>query len=138
MILDEIEIKERFESPANLLNRLKSQLSKSNSHNSNNNMIPSIPPSSDQIIEDLEDKLKHGGLKSKAAAIMDTCLDELKGRIPDIQKPEKLAAIAAEMNKVIIAEDKNRNSDRSDAPQIIIYSPEFINEEHFETIYVRE
>lgn len=134
MILDEIEARERLESPTNLLNRLRSELSKRNER-----VIPSIPPTSDQIIEELEEKLKSGGLKSKAAAIMNLCLDELKDKVQDISKPEKIAAVAAEMNKIIISEDKNKNpSERSDAPQIIIYSPEFIKEEHFETIYVRE
>lgn len=134
MILDEQEVLSRFESPLNLLNRLKSSLSKP----SHRPTIVSIPPTADKIVDNLEDKLKSGGLKTKAAAIMDTCLEELKSRIQDIEKPEKLAAIAAEMNKVITAENKNKDNDKTDMPQFVIYSPQIISEENFQTIYVKE
>lgn len=133
MLLDETEVKERYESPLNLLNRLKSGLSKQKSNSS----IVSIPPTADKIVEDLEEKLKFGGLKSKAAGIMSDCLDELKVRIAEVDKPSQLAAVAETMNKIVNTENKNRN-DNTDKPQFVVYSPTFINEEHFETIYVKE
>ena len=134
MILDEIEVKERLESPLNLMNRLKSLTS----HKSNENIIPSSPPSSEQIIEDLEEKLAFGSIKSKAASIMISAMDELKLRLPEVEKPEKLAAIAAEMSKVVTAQNDKSNKEGNRNNQFIIYSPSFINEEHFETIYARE
>jgi len=134
MILDEREAIERFESPLNLLNRLKSGLSR---HKSNTS-IPSIPPSSSEIIEDLEEKLKYGGLKSKAADIMHDCLIELKNRITEVDKPTQLAAVAETMNKIISAEDKNKLNNNENKPQFIVYAPRFISEEHFDTIYVKD
>jgi hypothetical protein len=51
MIITEEEVKERLDSPANLLNRLRSET------NSRKKVThPSIPPSSSEIIEDLEEK----------------------------------------------------------------------------------
>lgn len=132
MILEETEAIERFESPLNLLNRLKSQLSKS-SQRSN---IVSIPPSSKDIIADLDEKLKFSGLKTKAAGIMSDCLDELKTRVSEI-RPERLATVAAEMNKIVTAE-ADKNKDLQSQPQFVVYSPTFITEDHFDTVYVKE
>jgi hypothetical protein len=128
MILDDNEIKERMESPLNLMNRLRRTTKAT---------IPSLP-SADELIPDLDDKLKKedGSLKDKAAGIMSACLDELKIRIPDIQKPEKLAQIATEMNKVLLARKEDPNEHK--AAQIVVYAPQVVNESHFETIHVNE
>ena len=138
MILEESEVLERFESPLNLLNRLKNNLSKKtvDSNGRPQNIIPFLPPTTDQIIEDVEDKLKHGGLKSKAAAIMSDAMDELHKRLPEVQRPEKLASIAAEMNKVI--GDKVKDPEDTKHAQIIIYAPQHRSETHFEVITVNE
>jgi hypothetical protein len=133
MILEEKDAIARFESPLNLLNRLKSSLSRPHSKPT----IASIPPSSSEIIEDLDEKLKSGGLKSKAAGIMNDCLNELKSRIPEVDRPSQLSQIAETMNKIISSEDKNKN-DNQNQPQFIIYSPTFISEDHFDTVYVKE
>ncbi len=55
MVLDDIEINSRLESPDNLVNRLRSltRLDKSNRV-----QIPSLPPSADDVIADLDEKLK--------------------------------------------------------------------------------
>jgi len=98
MLLNDDEIKERIESPLNLLNRLKSSLTP-NGHTPTH--IPSLPPKSSDIIEDLEDKISNTTTRSKAMGILNAAMDELRVRIPEIQKPEKLAAIAAEMSKVV-------------------------------------
>ena len=134
MLMDEQAVIARFESPLNLLNRLKSSLTSRNS----SVQIPSIPPTAESIVENLEDKIKAAGLKTKAANIMSSCLDELRTRIPEIQKAEKLASVAETMNKIVTAENKNKDDDRSREPQFVVYSPTFIKEDHFETIYVRE
>ena len=135
MILNEIEVTERMNSPLNLLNRLRSASSKPNRFS---NLIPSIPPTSADIIEGLEDKLQYGSIKSKAASVMVEALDELKKRLPEINKAESLARVAESMSKVVNAENANPNKDKLDAPQIIYYAPQFNNESHYETIYARE
>lgn len=136
MILEDEEIESRIESPLNLLNRLKKDLNRNDSDRLRN-VIQTIPPTVDQIIDNLEDKLKSGkdNIKSKATGIINECLDELKGRLSEVQKPKDLAAIAAEMNKVI--GNKNENKSASNA-QVIIYAPQHNNETHYEVIHVSE
>jgi hypothetical protein len=145
MILDDNEIQSRIESPMNLLNRLKSSLSgpsgqilpsNPNPTNPHNLRIPSIPPTADQIVDDLEDKLKSKNLKSKAVNIINDCLDELSSRVSEL-KPERLATVAAEMNKIVTSESDN-NKDKSNQPQLVVYCPTFIKEDHFDTVYARE
>lgn len=127
MILSDKEIQERIESPLNLLNRLRESVKP---------RIPSLPaPDSKEIIEDLEEKIAIGTVRSKAAAILTSCLTELNTRIRDVQKPEKLAQIAAEMNKVL--QTRSEKEDQKQA-QIIVYSPQVVNESQFNTIVVKD
>ncbi len=132
MILNDDEIKETMESPINLMNRLKHITRPSHS-----NLIPSLPPSADEIIEDLEDKLNYGSIKSKAAKIMTAAMTELERRMPEVAKPERLASIAAEMSKVVNASSENKSNDFKGA-QIIIYSPTFRSEDAYDVIRVSE
>jgi len=129
MLLSDEEIQARMESPLNLLNRLKGSLSPSRK----DSPIPSLPPSSDQIIEDLQEKINYGSIKSKAMGIMTSAMDELKARIPEVHKPEKLAQIAAEMAKVV-NNTQIKFEDRSKSAQIIIYAPQIVNEDQFDVI----
>lgn len=137
MLLEENDVIERFESPANLLNRLRNELSNSHKHQPKAR-IPSMPPSAEDVIDDLHEKLKFGGLKTKAAHVMNQALDSLNERISEIQKPKDLAAIADTMNKIVNAENKSGVDDRSDKPQIIIYAPSFVKEETYQVIQADE
>lgn len=127
MLLTDDDIQERIESPLNLLNRLRNA---SRAHS------PSLPiPKSGDLIPDLDERLGPD-TKKQAAKIMGMALKELEMRIPDVQKPEKLAAIAESMNKVVMArEDKDKDKN---APQVIVYAPQVIQESHFETIVLKE
>jgi hypothetical protein len=126
MLLSDEEVQERIESPLNLLNRLKNA-SKSNS--------PCLPnPTSDELIPDLDDKLQ-GDAKKQAAKIMHGALRELEMRLPEVHKPEKLAQIANEMGKFIMA---GKESDSSKIPQVIVYAPSVIQESHFASITLNE
>lgn len=133
MILEETEVKERLESPLNLMNRLRNI---TNNHRPERSSIPSLPPSSDQVIEDLEQKLAFGSIKSKAANLVIEALDELKARMPEVQRPEKLAAIAESMNKIVTSESNKNNNEKPS--QYVIFAPSFVDENHYETIYARE
>ena len=134
MIINDTEVTERMSSPLNLLNRLRIATTKT----SDRNNIPSLPPSADQIIKDLEDKLTYGSIKSKAANIMVAAMDELQKRIPEITKADQLARITESMSKVVHAEVKDPREDKEDKPQYIIYAPQVNHETHYETIYARE
>lgn len=134
MILPESEAIERLESPSNLLNRLRASI---NPHKSRKTQIPSIPPpTASEIIPDLDDKISYSSTKHKAMAIMNSAMDELKTRLPEVQRPEKLAAIAAEMGKIVIAQNNQGITDNR-IGQIIVYSPRIVSEEQFEFVDVK-
>lgn len=127
MLLSDEEVQTRLESPLNLLNRLRKATTPA--------AIPSLPPTSKDLDLNVEEKLAVGKLKENAAAIMALSLAELKQRISDIQKPEKLAQIAAEMNKVVISrQDEGKNP----PAQIIVYAPSVVNETHFEELVLKD
>lgn len=132
MLLDDNEIAERMQSPMNLLNRLRS-ISKPKQSD-----IQSLPPSASEVIQDLEDKLAYGSIKSKAAGIMIAAMDELKKRIPEVSKPDQLARIAEHMSKVVSTETKNPRDPDENKPQYIIYAPQFNQENSYEIIHARE
>jgi len=130
MLLTDNEIRERMDSPLNLLNRLRTAVDRTS-------VSPCLPPTSSDIIEDLEEKVAFGSIKSKANSIISSALDELKTRLPEVHKPEKLAQIAAEMSKVINGTKVNIEDNRKIA-QVVIYAPQLLTEEAFEVIEVNE
>lgn len=125
MLLTDEDIQERIESPLNLLNRLRNVTQPRTG-------IPSLPPPTTKDIGlDVEGKLAAGKLRDNAAEIMGLALEELKFRIPEVQKAEKLAQIAVEMNKVLTSrQDENKNP----SAQIIVYAPQVIQENHFQEL----
>jgi len=125
MLLTDEEIVERIDSPMNLLNRLRNVTQPRTG-------IPSMPPPTTKDIGlDVESKIAQGKIRDSAAEIMGLALHELKQRIPEIQKPEKLAQIASEMNKVLTSrQDENKNP----AAQIIVYAAQVIQETHFQAL----
>ena len=136
MILNEIEVQERMESPLNLLNRLRSQGRKSYQDNTGNvrNQIVSLPPTVNQLVENIDEKLGFGGIKNKATSIMLRSLEELENRLPEIQRPERLANVAEQMAKVVNAvSPKDHNDDRK-MPQIVIYAPAIRHERDYKVI----
>jgi len=129
MLLTDDEIQERLESPINLMNRLRRATATPTE-------IPSMPaPTSKDIGLDVEGKVAHSKLRETAANIMAKTLRELEQRIPDIQKPEKLAQIATEMNKVL---NSTQDKDKNPPAQIIVYAPQVIQENHFQELTLQE
>lgn len=128
MLLNDEEIVERLESPLNLLNRLRNVTQPKTG-------IPCLPPTSDDLKLDVEGKIAAGKLRDNAAEIMGLALAELKHRIPEISKPEKLAQIATEMNKVLTSRaDESKNP----PAQIIVYAPQVVQENHFQELTLTE
>jgi hypothetical protein len=125
MILSDEEIQERLESPLNLLNRLRKATTPKSTQ------IPCLPPpTSKDLGLDIDEKVAVGKLRQTAAGIMALSLEQLKGRIPDIQKPETLAKIAGEMNKVV----QSRQDEDKKTSQIIVYAPSVIQENNFQEL----
>jgi len=133
MILSDDEIQERIESPLNLLNRLRSTVQRHT-----NPAIPSLPPTADKLIEDLDDKLKEKSVRSKANSILLKTMTELETRIPDVQKPETLSRIAYDMGRVIATQDVSKGNGSTNVGQIVVYAPQVVNLDSFDIIDVVE
>ena len=132
MLYTDEDVQERVSSPLNLLNRLRTAVNKKPS-------TPCLPaPSISDLIPDINEKVEENltDVRKQASKILTATLKELEARIPDIQKPEKLAQIAVEMNKVLVTRDDRDKEDKT--PRVIVYAPQVINENVFETIHVSE
>ena len=136
MLLSDDEVAERMESPLNLLNRLRTALDKPTS-NHKPIEIPSLPPSAADLIDDLDTRIKDSSTRSKAVGILNAAMDELKIRIPEVQRPEKLAQIAAEMAKVVNQHDSKPREDNTQA-KIIVYAPQIQSISNYEVVEVNE
>lgn len=128
MILSETEVRERLESPLNLLNRLR-KVTNGNSH------IPSLPPKIGDIVPNIDEKISVSSTKSKALKIMDLAMVELEKRVIEVEKPRELSTIISDMNKVVSAQEQKAGGDNN-IGQIIIYSPRVVSEEVFEVARV--
>lgn len=127
MLLTDEDLQERLESPLNLMNRLRSVSTPSN--------IPCLPhPTSKDLNLDIDNKLAVGKLKETAASVMASALAELKVKIADVGKPKELAAIAESMNKIV----QSRANEDKVPPQIIVYAPQVIQENHFQELTLRD
>lgn len=125
MLLTDDEIQERIDSPMNLLNRLKKATTAKPE-------IPSMPsPNTKDLGIDVEGKIDQSKLRDRAARVMSSALKELEIQLPNVQKPEKLAQIATEMNKVL---NSTNDKDKNPAAQIIVYAPQMIQENHFKEV----
>lgn len=140
MILSDSEVTERLESPDNLINRLRSGMFSGASRQNKIIPIPSLPPiediSSSELIDDLEDKLKAGQVRSKATALLVDAIDELKLRLTEVTKPKELSSIASDMSKILVNHKTITQKESTEGPQVqvIVYTPRINNESHYNVI----
>ena len=135
MILNDIELANRLDSPDNLINRLRA-LTSSSKREARENRHPSLPPTADELIDNLEDKLAISSVRSKANSVLAKALTELDNRITEADKPEKLARIAESMTKVV--ESTTPKHDKSvQIGQIVIYSPQARMEDDYDVIDIQ-
>ena len=140
MILTDDEITERLESPLNLLNRLKKitrSADKGSSIVSINKIDRQSPPTSAELIENIDDKIAEAAARQRAMNIMNKAMAHLEERIPDIQKPKELSSIATDMSKIIANQSQNQ-ANKGHSSQIIVYAPQVQRLESFDIIDVKE
>jgi hypothetical protein len=63
-------------------------------------------------------------------------MTELESKIGDVQRPEKLAAIANDMSRIIERSGPIKGDNGPAVPQIIIYAPQIVTEDRFNIIDV--
>ena len=150
MLLNNDEIESRLNHPDNLMNRMSSL----RGNNSNNNSameifgvndsrdkatIPALPPSVDDLIDDVETKVKSTAAYTGA---LDTLVDSvqlLRARLLEVEKPEKLSRIASDMHRIVNDINESRNGKRSgDGNSIIVYKPIILNESAFQVVHASE
>lgn len=129
MLLNDEEVNARLESPLNLINRLRAAREIKTT-------IPSLPPAAMDIVEGLEDKIKTVTLSRKAQSLADSAIEELSTRLSEV-KAEKLASVARDMSTVV---SNIRGGDKGNTSntQVIVYAPQILNAELFETIHVND
>lgn len=132
MLLTEEEVNVRLESPLNLMNRLQKATEKPEL-----NLF--TPPSIEELVDNLEDKLHLGNSHSSALKVLDDSVRMLGQRLCEVDKAKDLSRIATDMSKVVNSIDEIRNGRNNIRQgQITIWQPVIMNETHYETIHVHE
>lgn len=145
MLLSDIEAESRLSSLDNLVNKLGSLNAPRNSavldmpipakiEQSN---IPSLPPRSEELISDLEDKLRKNNIKTLATDVLENSLESLRYRLDEVDKVRDLSRIASDMGKILTQIDPPKEAVNT-AKQVIIYKPVMVQESHYNSLQVVE
>lgn len=146
MLLDNDEVEARLSSPLNLMNRLRSETKSKDlsifglpAAVPGKVQSPVLPPSADDLVDDLQSKIKLGAIHESALDLLASTLTELKGKLDSV-KPEKLSTVAAEMNRIVNSEFERRkqNSNVNNGIQVIFYQPSLRQESEFGLVTVNE
>jgi hypothetical protein len=145
MILNNNELNERINNPDNLINRLnvlrqgKSDkkaldifIPPNAEENKSESTNPQLPPS----IDELEEQIKNGLIKSTARKVLGDSLDLLSHNINNVDNPNQLSRIARDMRE-ILKEDKDSDSGKQPG-QVIIYRPIINQEQNYNAVYVND
>ena len=163
MLLNDNELNARLESTDNLINRMRSvrqvsQVSETEpeqkeissflsllngSHRPSSRAvidIPALPPSSENLIENLEDKIKTAQVNHNALAVLDDSLILLRDKLVDVQHAKDLSRIATDMEKILNGSriNERENNRTTGTGGVIIYKPIIVNESHYESVTVQE
>jgi len=101
--------------------------------------IPSLPPSVESLVEDLEEKLRTARIDSSVLEILDTGLTQLKYRLDDVESPKELARILREMSQVRGSIKESEHLSKGHAKgNVIIYKPVMVQENHYDMVLANE
>lgn len=136
MVLDDIEVSSRIDSPDNLVNRLRALTKPASGVNKLNGLIPSLPPTADDVIKDLDDKLAGSSIKSKASKLLIDTMNQLEMNLDSATEPSKLARVAESLNRIIDSHTPKKENTAT-IGQVIIYTPTVREEKEYPIIDVR-
>jgi hypothetical protein len=159
------DVDARLESPDNLLNRLRrmdssvgSSLSvistESDTDTATDIIIDSIlresnpfmsktesesrnPPSLSDLVPDSLDQIKSNLAQNTALEVMQESLDNLRGRLCEVDTVKDLSRIAQDMSK-IIGNLRPKDQDRPRQGNIIIYKPTVADVSQYKSVMVNE
>lgn len=156
MILQNDEVLNRLSSPDNLMNRLavlrepdlavftgpvKIQESVTPELVDNPAVFSDAnSPSVDDLIENVETKLKRSLAKEGALDVLVNTVTQLNQRLPEVNKPEALAKIAKEMQSVIsgLSEGEGSKSKSGNQTQVVIWKPVTVQNIDYETVMAHD
>jgi len=146
MLLSSEEVDNRLSSPLNLINRLRRVTADREQlvmfgvqPDSRGGEVVSLPPSIDSLIDGIDERLNVNEIESAAKSILLSSMKELAVRLPEVQRPEKLSTIAADMNKIIAQTHESKMMrNQTNNIQVMIYAPKIRDEEQFDSITVNE
>ena len=139
------EIESRLNHPDNLVNRLNRLTDKNSAglfgiERSKPAGITSLPPSIDKLVDNLGSKLVKSRIEAGAEEVLNTAIEQLKYRIGDVDKPEKLSRIATDMSKIISEVHEGNQSRKygTGNQQVIVYKPMVLSESSLQIVHVNE
>ncbi len=142
--MTESEIESRLSSPDNLLNRLDlltgriNQTTSASAKESIRELVegPAATPSADDLIDDLDEKIKRTLTKEAAGEVLLSALNRLAGTVHEVDKPEKLARIAKDMSDVVhkLNEVESPKDNKVAQQPIVIWKPMIVQGNNFETV----
>lgn len=146
MLLSEEDVELRLASPLNLINRMKQSagmdvfvgMHHRKENDSNPAVVTALPPSIDDLVENVTSKVKLNAVQEQALDLMHDSMGRLKLRMDEIDKPEKFAAVAHQMNNILNSIDEAKHERGSAKQQVIIYKPVINNENHYETLSLND
>lgn len=151
MVLDDLEVESRLNSLDNLVNRLRrldnieektdaslAVFIPAEQEAIKQSDITALPPSSEELIEDLEAKLRKNNIKLLASDVLENSLESLRYRLDEVDKVRDLSRIASDMGKILTSIDPPKESDKTAKNQVIIYKPVMVQESHYNSLQVNE
>lgn len=135
MLLNEDEVIARLNSPDNLVNRLKA-MSVFRIPDNKPSGVVNVPPPIENLIEDLDRRVKTASIHEKALDLLSDSISELKNRLPEVDSVKSLASVARDMGvivKNIETIENERRTNKSDGPkvQFVYYAPTILTESDF-------
>lgn len=91
-------------------------------------------------MEDAQGKIKLSLAHDQALSILSQSMAQLQERLPEVEKAEKLAAIAGDMNRIVnnINDARRSRNGIDNRVQIVVYAPQIVAEHEFDVIEVKE
>lgn len=95
-------------------------------------------PKLDDILDNAEDKVKMKLIHDNALDVLSASITQIKTRIPEINKAEKLADVATKMSKIVNDIRAERKGDDGKTKQVHLhfYTPERKKLDEFESVEV--
>lgn len=153
MLLEDLEAETRLNSLDNLINKLRPNSQNNNliardaspavidiipERNTKKIEIPSLPPSAESLVEDLEQKLRKQSIKNLATDVLEHSLEALRNRLDEVEKVRDLSKIAGDASKILKEIDPPKEEDLRAKNQVIIYKPVMVTESHYNSVQVNE